>query len=205
MDKSIAGRDKPTPFERDLVALMPALRRFSYSLCRDSALAADMAQQALMKAWRSQENFKAGTNLQAWIFTILRNEFFSHRRRAWREAHWDAGVAEQIPAPPNEQEWTLNLSDANRALGTLPQHQREALILVGAGGFSYEDAAKLSGTRVGTIKSRVTRGRIGLSKRLGDGTMPPRESGYGRSTAPDDVLVQLSALSAGGAMAAVHV
>ncbi len=182
-------------FQRELVALIPYLRAFSRVLCKGKAIAEDMAQEALAKAWRSQDHFEPGTNLKAWLFTILRNEIYSHGRRAWREAHWDQDQAESIAAPPSEQEWAMNLSDTTRALATLPLEQREALILVAAGGFSYEDAASICDTALGTVKSRVARGRAALAEIL-DGTrsMPPR-SGSKAASKSDDILTQLKVLS----------
>lgn len=182
-------------FERDLVALMPNLCSFSYSLCRNRALADDMAQQALMKAWRAQNSFRAGTNLRAWLFTILRNEFYSHTRRAWRETHWDADAGEKIPSVANEQGWTVELSDMSRALDVLPRSQREALLLVAAGGLSFQEAAENRHTPIGTMKSRVTRARRGLSKIL-DGGKPlqPRISRC-ETSASDEIMGQLSVLA----------
>jgi RNA polymerase sigma-70 factor (ECF subfamily) len=163
-----------------------------------------MAQEALAKAWRSRDSFEPGTNLKAWLFTILRNEFCSHARRGWRETHWDSDKGESIAAPANEQEWAMYLSDAARALGGLSNGQREALILVGAGGFSYEDAAEICGTAMGTVKSRVARARIALSKILdGDKPLPP--SLPSRLTgASDNILAQLSALMPAGAASAAY-
>lgn len=209
MDKAIevgfSGPAAPaltSPFERDLTTLMPNLRIFSRALCGDRTLAEDMAQQALMKAWRAQASFKTGTNLKAWLFTILRNEFYSHTRRAWRETHWDADLGELIPAPANEQEWSIDLSDTTRALGQLPDTQREALLLISAGGYSFEDTARFFGTPLGTVKSRVTRARIGLSKILEGGKMPPRGVAGRGKTASDEILAQLSALKPAGTNAA---
>jgi RNA polymerase sigma-70 factor (ECF subfamily) len=198
------GKAIAEPFERDLIALMPSLRAFARVLCANRTLADDMTQQALMKAWRAQDSFETGTNLKAWLFTILRNEFYCHYRRAWRETHWDADIGECVPAPPNEQEWALELSDTSRALGTLPKTQQKALVLVAALGFAFEDAAKLCGTPVGTVKSRVTRGREHLSKILSDGkSLPDRRTqrmGDGKS-ASETVLAELSALTAAAASA----
>jgi RNA polymerase sigma-70 factor (ECF subfamily) len=191
-------------FQRELVALIPHLRRFSRALCGRRAIAEDMAQEALAKAWRSRDSFEPGTNLKAWLFTILRNEFCSHARRGWRETHWDSAKGESIAAPANEQEWEMYLSDAARALGGLSDGQREALILVGAGGFSYEDAAEICGTAMGTVKSRVARARIALSKILdGDKPLPP--SLHPRLTgASDNILAQLSALTLADASNAAY-
>jgi RNA polymerase sigma-70 factor (ECF subfamily) len=128
-------------FQRELVALIPHLRAFSRVLCGRRAIAEDLAQEALAKAWRARERFELGTNLKAWLFTILRNEFYSHARRAWRETHWDDDLGDNIPAPPREQEWAMELSDAARALNALPDCQREPLILVSAGGLKVTASA----------------------------------------------------------------
>src|SRR5262245_12238814 len=130
-------------FRKGLLELIPFLRAFSRSLCGDRELADDLAQEALTKAWQSRETFQTGSNLKAWLFTILRNQFYSDRRRAWRQTPWDEAAAERIPSAKEEQSWSVQLSDTARALGGLSPEQREALILVGAGGFSYEDAAKI--------------------------------------------------------------
>jgi RNA polymerase sigma-70 factor (ECF subfamily) len=160
-----------------LIALIPQLRAFSRMLCGRRAIAEDMAQEALAKAWRARDRFEPGTNLKAWLFAILRNEYYSHARRAWRETHWDEIAGEQIAAPPREQEWAMELSDTARALGGLQQGQREALILVGAAGLSYADAAKVCAAPVGTMKSRVARGRAALMSALnGEKAIPPRSS-----------------------------
>jgi RNA polymerase sigma-70 factor (ECF subfamily) len=186
-------------FQCELVALIPHLRAFSRGLCGRRAIAEDMAQEALAKAWRARDRFEPGTNLKAWLFTILRNEFCSHARRGWRETHWDCEIGERIAAPANEQEWAVDLSDTTRALGGLPDSQREALILVAAGGFSYEEAARISGIPMGTAKSRVARARAALLKML-DGDEPlPRYSSARMASASDDILAQLSALTPVGA------
>lgn len=179
-------------FERDLIALIPHLRAFSRSLCRNRTLAEDLMQEALAKAWGARARFETGSSLKAWVFTILRNEFYSHGRRAWREASWDAEKAERIAAPANQQEWTLELADAARALGVLPAQQRQAVMLFAAGGVSFDDAAKLCGTRVGALKSRLLRGRIRLSGILDGGTPLPRRSAKG--TKADAILAQLAAV-----------
>ena len=191
-------------FQRELVALIPHLRTFSRALCGRRAIAEDMAQEALAKAWRSRDRFEPGTNLKAWLFTILRNEFCSHARRGWRETHWDSYKGERIAAPANEQEWAIDLADTARALEGLSEGQREALILVGAGGFSYEDAAEICGTAMGTVKSRVARARIALLNIL-DGDKPlPSSSPTRAMGASDNILAQLSALTPAGATSAAY-
>src|SRR6478736_10240736 len=153
-------------FKTELLGLVPFLRAFARSLTGNQEAADDLAQETLVKAWQSRSSFIAGTNLKAWLFTILRNQFYSDRRRAWRQAPWDDNAAERVPIARGEQTWAVQLSDTARALRGLPAEQREALILVGAGGFSYEDAAKISNCAVGTVKSRVARARKALSAAL---------------------------------------
>ena len=182
-------------FRKDLLGLIPFLRAFSRSLCGDRELADDLAQEALAKAWQSRDTFRAGSNLKAWLFTILRNQFYSDRRRAWRQAPWDDAAAERMPVARNEQLWAVQLSDTARALRGLPAEQREALILVGAGGFSYEDAARISNCAVGTVKSRVARARKALSAALeGNGPLSsePRPAG---GDATNEIMAQLDRLA----------
>ena len=182
-------------FQRDLIALIPKLRAFSRGLCGRRGIAEDMAQEALTKAWRARERFEPGTNLKAWLFTILRNEYFSHTRHAWRESHWDNERGERIPSAFDEQDWAMEVSDTARALRGLTDGQREALILVGAGGFSYRDAAEISGVAVGTMKSRVARARTELINVL-DGHKPLARRTVERAPeAMNGVLTQLSELT----------
>lgn len=189
------GRVSADPFERELISLIPHLRAFSRVLCKKRPAADDIVQDTLAKALRSRDCFEPGTNMKAWLFTILRNTFYSGTRRSWREMEWDAELGEQIAGPANAQEWTIGLSDAARALGSLPCNQREALILVGAGGFSYEAAGQICGTPSGTVKSRVARGRAALVNMLdGDKAMPPRTAI--RAMDPTgNILAQLSAIT----------
>lgn len=181
-------------FQRDLLALIPFLRAFSRSLCGDRELADDLAQEALAKAWQSRSSFRPGSNLKAWLFTILRNQFYSDRRRAWRQAPWDDTAAERVPGPKGEQTWTIHLSDTARALRGLPAEQREALILVGAGGFSYEDAAKIANCAVGTVKSRVARARKALISVLDGNTPLSSEQRPGGGDATNEIMAQLDHL-----------
>lgn len=197
-----ASSQAASRFQHDLVALIPHLRAFSRVLCGRRAIAEDMAQEALAKAWRARERFEPGTNLKAWLFTILRNEFYSHARRAWRETHWDDDLGDNIPAPAREQEWAMELSDAARALNALPDCQREPLILVAAGGLSYEEAAGICGTPIGTTKSRVARARAAMTKSLaGPKPLPPRPA-LRTLGVSDDLLAQLSVLARRGAYSA---
>ena len=157
-----------------------------------------------MKAWRARDSYHTGTNLKAWLFTILRNTLYSHSRRAWRESQFEVGVEEQIEAPDNEQGWTAELCDTSRALRTLPDAQRDAVILVGAGGFTYKDAAKICNTNSGTMKSRVARGRAALVSAL-DGDTPKRPNSSKHSIdGSEDILAQMNALTSARASRAAR-
>jgi RNA polymerase sigma-70 factor (ECF subfamily) len=191
-------------FEADLIALIPQLRAFSRLLCARRSISEDMAQDALTKAWRAQASFEPGTNLRAWLFAILRNEYYSHGRRAWREMHWDEVLGDRIAAPTLEQEWSMELSDTARALDGLNKEQRDALILVAAGGFTLRDAAKFCAASVGTIKSRVARARDAVRKSLnGEKPMLPR-SGVRAADTTDNILAQLTALAPGAMTSAAR-
>ncbi|WP_276509933.1 sigma-70 family RNA polymerase sigma factor [Hyphomicrobium sulfonivorans] len=153
-----------TPLHNDLIAAIPNMRAFAISLCGNRDRADDLVQEALVKAWNHLDSFEEGTNLKAWLFTILRNAYFSELRKTKREIADSEGYhAAKLSAPP-EQQGHLDLLDLNNALTKLPADQREALILVGAEGFSYEDAAAVAGCAVGTVKSRVNRARTRLNE-----------------------------------------
>jgi RNA polymerase sigma-70 factor (ECF subfamily) len=141
------------------VAAIRHLRAFAFSLCRDAQLADDLVQETLVKAWQKRGSFEEGTNLKAWLFTILRNNYFSElRKKKHLLAEVNGDSIERLSEPP-AQSGHLDLQDFAAALGQLESGQRKALILVGAEGFSYEEAAKICGCAVGTIKSRVFRAR----------------------------------------------
>lgn len=157
----------------EMVALVPQMHTFARSLCRDGVRADDLVQEALARALANIERFRPGTNLKAWLFTIVRNEHYSQLRRRKFEAQ---GVdTDSLPEPsvPPEHDGDLEVRDLNRALAALSPGQRTALILVSASGFSYEEAAKICGCAVGTIKSRVARARDTLLAIL-DGEQPVR-------------------------------
>ncbi|MCR9124654.1 MAG: RNA polymerase sigma factor [Rhodobacteraceae bacterium] len=149
-----------------LVEHLPALRAFALSLTRNGATADDMVQDTVVKAWTNIDKFAEGTNMRAWLFTILRNTYYSSRRKARREVADVDGVFTETLSVKPEHDGRLNLSDFRRVFETLPDEQREALILVGASGFSYEEAAEMCGVAVGTIKSRANRGRARLAELL---------------------------------------
>ncbi len=149
-------------FRAELLTMIPQLKAFARRLTRSKDSGEDLAQEALAKAWQHQRTFRPGTNLRAWLFTIARNEFYSNRRRARREAPLDQATAESIPSNGVDQIWAVDLSDTLRALPLLPDLPREALLLAGAGGCSYEETARICDCPVGTAKSRVSRARRAL-------------------------------------------
>jgi len=184
-------------FRNELVALIPHLRAFARSICRDAALADDLAQDAMLKAWRSRASFEAGTNMKAWAFTILRNLFYSEKRRSWRSQHLDPEVAESTLVANDNPSSQLDLLALRNALDQLPDEQKEALILVGAGGMSYEEAASVCGCAVGTVKSRVSRARSSLVARLNSDS-PDYVSGNDPMRAGDafeDLLEQVNTIA----------
>nr|WP_192876722.1 RNA polymerase sigma factor [Paracoccus jeotgali] len=150
----------------ELVNHLPALRAFALSLTRDGSAADDLVQDTIVKAWTNIEKFQPGTNLRAWLFTILRNTFYSARRKTRREVSDTDGIhAAKLSTRP-EHDGRLAMNDFRAAFQHLPDEQRESLILVGALGFSYEEAASMTGVAVGTVKSRANRGRRRLAELL---------------------------------------
>ncbi|WP_137390673.1 sigma-70 family RNA polymerase sigma factor [Rhodoligotrophos defluvii] len=149
-----------------LIGQIPNLRAFAYSLCGNGDEADDLVQETLMRSWANIESFEEGTNLRAWLFTILRNAFYSERRRRRNEVDNGEGEAEARLVDIPRQDSHMDFQDFREALADLPEEQREALILVGASGFSYEEAAEICGCRVGTVKSRVSRARRRLIELL---------------------------------------
>ena len=147
-----------------LVEHIGALRAFALSLCRNAATADDLVQDSLVKAWTNIEKFEPGSNMRAWLFTILRNTYYSLHRKRKREVEDVDGVYADTLAQKPDHDGRLAMRDFNEAFDQLTDEQREALVLVGAGGFSYEEAAETCGVAVGTIKSRVNRGRARLAE-----------------------------------------
>jgi RNA polymerase sigma-70 factor (ECF subfamily) len=153
-------------FKSELVASISSLRAFAISLVGKVDRADDLVQETLTKAWAHRESFQRGTNLRAWLFTILRNEYYSQLRKHRREIE-DAGgtIAANVAVLP-AQSGHMDMYDMRAALARLPVDQREALLLVTASDLSYEEAARICGAAVGTIKSRVNRARAKLSELL---------------------------------------
>ena len=169
VDGGKAGRPQPTPssgqaaaairWRQDLLSLAPAIRAFAWSISHDAAEADDLVQETLLKAWRGRDSFQPGANLRAWLFTILRNTYYSGLARRRREVadvdgQWAAGLIS-----PANQDWTVSVQELRLAMLRLPPTYREALILVGGAGMTYEEAADICDCAVGTIKSRVSRAR----------------------------------------------
>jgi RNA polymerase sigma-70 factor (ECF subfamily) len=153
-------------FHHDLSEQIPTLRAFARTLARDASHADDLVQETLLKAWSNRDRYQAGTNLRAWLFTILRNTFYSEFRKRRREVEdVDGAYVGRLAEKPSQDD-RMALNDFAAALARLPVDQREALVLVGATGLSYEEAAAIVGCAVGTVKSRVSRARARLTEML---------------------------------------
>jgi RNA polymerase sigma-70 factor (ECF subfamily) len=149
-----------------MLGVVPSLRAFAMSLCGNVDRADDLVQETLLRAIANINSFEPGTNMSAWLFTILRNLFRSEYRKRRREVEdGDGRYADSLKAHP-EQPGRVEFEELRAALAKLPPDQREALILVGASGFSYEEAAAICDCAVGTIKSRVNRARTRLAEQL---------------------------------------
>ncbi|WP_406854149.1 sigma-70 family RNA polymerase sigma factor [Alsobacter sp. KACC 23698] len=159
----------------ELLGAIPSLRAFAMSLSGNIDRADDLVQETLVKAWTNLGSFTEGTNMSAWLFTILRNIFYSEYRKRRREvADPEGQIAARLASAPS-QNAHMDFLDFQEALQQLSPDQREALILVGASGMSYEEAADICGCAVGTMKSRVNRAR----NRLGQLLAMASEEGYG--------------------------
>lgn len=147
-----------------MLATVPRLRAFAVSLCGNVDRADDLVQETLLKALANIDSFKPGTNLGAWLFTILRNHFRSEYRRRKREVEDADGRHAESLSSHAPQLGSVEFAEFRAALDQVPDDQREVLLLVGASGFSYEEAAEICGCAVGTIKSRLSRGRRRLAE-----------------------------------------
>jgi RNA polymerase sigma-70 factor (ECF subfamily) len=185
----MAGSD---PFLDQVTALLPAMRAFGRSLCGDPARADDLVQDTVLKAWTNREQFQSGSNLKAWLFTILRNCYYSELRHRKFEVEDPEGVcAAQLAVAPMHDA-RLHLRDLNRALQELPHDQREALILVCATGLSYEEAADVCQVAVGTIKSRIARARDRLVDLLGEDAAFVGDAGSAIDARAENANISLS-------------
>lgn len=168
-----------TDFREQLLELIPAMRAFARSLCRNRDEADDLAQDALYRALQGWRSFRPGTNLKAWVFTILRNRFYSTRRTAGRETSLDPEFAERSLVFNDDPYVRFELDVVRRGLNCLPEEQREAILLICAAGLSYDQAAEVTGVPIGTVKSRLSRGRSSLAALVEAG-----EVGIGDGAAP---------------------
>lgn len=184
-------------FKQELTDLIPHLRAFSRSLCGNATLADDVAQDALLKAWNARERFIPGSNLKAWTFTILRNQFYSIKRRSWRATSLEPEVAEQTIVANSDAEQSMHLNDLRRGLDMLQDDQREAIILIGASGLSYEEAAEICDCAVGTIKSRVSRARKALEVIMESGNFDGDADNVRAIDAMDAILKEADAIAEG--------
>lgn len=161
-------------FKSELISVLPHLRAFARSLTGQRDAADDLVQDALTKAWASRDRFEPGTSMKAWTFMILRNSYISQMRRRRFTSDWDEERAARVLVISASQDGNLELGDLHRALQVLPEQQREALILVGAGGLSYEEVAQICGVAIGTVKSRVARARAALAALIESGNICSR-------------------------------
>lgn len=161
-------------FKSELISVLPHLRAFARSLTGQRDAADDLVQDALTKAWASRDRFEPGTSMKAWTFMILRNSYISQMRRRRFTSDWDEERAARVLVISASQDGNLELGDLHRALQVLPEQQREALILVGAGGLSYEEVAQICGVAIGTVKSRVARARAALAGLIESGNICSR-------------------------------
>ena len=153
-------------FKDELLAEIKNLRAFAISLSGSVTLADDLVQESLLRAWSNSEKFQPGTSLRAWLFTILRNIYYSNYRKRTREVQDSDGAYARRLTVPGDQGSHLDLEDFRKALTKLPAEQREVLTLIGASGLSYEEAAAICEVEIGTIKSRLSRARSRLVELL---------------------------------------
>jgi len=159
-------------FEAELIALIPHLRAFGRSLTGSPIQGDDLAQDTMVKALANRSSFEMGTNMKAWTFMILRNLFYSEKRRSWRSTELDPEVAERTLVSVDNPTSVIEIDELRRALAMLPPEQREALILIGAAGMSYDEVSAIVGVAIGTIKSRVSRARDRLALIYAEGGIP---------------------------------
>jgi RNA polymerase sigma-70 factor (ECF subfamily) len=187
------AEDRDQAFRSELVALIPHLRAFARSLTGEPTSADDLAQDTMMKAWDARASFEMGTNMKAWTFMILRNQFYSEKRRSWRQSQLDQEAAERTLMAVDDPASPVALNELRLGLAMLPSEQRESLVLVGAGGFSYEEAAAICDCAVGTVKSRVSRARRALQAILDSGAYD--RDGASASDAMGAIVAQAERLS----------
>ncbi|WP_335930831.1 sigma-70 family RNA polymerase sigma factor [Mesorhizobium sp. M8A.F.Ca.ET.182.01.1.1] len=154
--------------ENSIVDLIPALRAFARTFCRVPDDADDLLQETLTKGLANTDKFEPGTRMKSWLFTIMRNTYYTRIKAAVREAPGLLDCASLRPISEATQEWSVQSREVHRAIQQLPEHQREILMLIGVLGFSYEEAADICGCAIGTVKSRLNRARAGVLESLGE-------------------------------------
>jgi len=166
MQASTKTCERPLPafdaFTDEMTASLPALRSFARSLCRQSDMAEDLVQETMVRAWSSRHTFLPGSNFRPWLFTILRNQFYNAVRKRNRLVTWEPEAAERLLVQEPEQEARIHLEDVEGALSQLPRSQREMLLLIAGAGMTYEEAALAADCKLGTVKSRINRGRAAI-------------------------------------------
>jgi len=186
-------------FKTALVEMVPHLRAFARSLCNDAVAADDLVQDTMLRAWKARDSFTPTTSFRAWTFTILRNVFYSEKRRSWRSTELSPEMAERTLVASDDPSKGMELVALRNALDHLPDDQREAIILVGTGGMAYDEAAQIIGCAVGTIKSRVSRARKALAEMLDADKAPKSLQGAQVITSGEaafnNIMDQVSALS----------
>jgi RNA polymerase sigma factor (sigma-70 family) len=154
--------------ETGIVDLIPALRAFARTFCRDLADADDLVQETLTKGLANLDKFEEGTRMKSWLFTIMRNTFYTRAKSQKREAPGLADCASGRPISEATQEWTLRSREVHEAINHLPPAKREVLMLIGVLGVSYEEAADICRCSIGTVKSRLNRARASVLEYLGE-------------------------------------
>ena len=190
MPVTTAESEEPFDFRAELTRVVPHLRAFARGLCGRPDYADDLVQEALLKAWGARDSFRPGTSMRSWTFVILRNVFLSEARRNRFRGDYDPDAAERLLSRAADQEDGLHLGDLRAAMMQLSPERREALLLVGAGGFSYEEAAEIAQCAVGTMKSRVARARRALEE-LTQGESGTAIKSRARSISHNEILRDL--------------
>ncbi|GAA4531644.1 sigma-70 family RNA polymerase sigma factor [Chelativorans composti] len=158
----------PKPPNSEIVELIPALRAFARTFCRDINDADDLVQETLVKGLSHLHQFEAGTSMKSWLFTIMRNTFYTRVKIARREAPGAADCISARPAVSATQEWSARGLEIHNAIQQLPEQQREVMMLIGVLGMSYEETAAICNCAMGTVKSRLNRARLRLLAVLGE-------------------------------------
>ncbi|ODN70116.1 sigma-70 family RNA polymerase sigma factor [Methylobrevis pamukkalensis] len=165
------SQENVAPPEVNIVDLIPALRAFARHFHRNSEDADDLVQETLMKAIAASHQFRPGTNMKSWLFTIMRNTFNTKIRIAMREAPGSADCVAGNAVVDATQDWSARGREISKAIERLPAEQREIVVLIGVIGVSYLEAAEICGCAIGTVKSRLNRARARLLQEMGETTV----------------------------------